>query len=59
LTPGDGVALLAPTEVASLERPMFFFDGLHMNRAGRDRYSVLVAHAVAATLAQQPQGAAR
>jgi hypothetical protein len=59
LTPGDGVTLLAPTAVAALERPMFFFDGLHMNRAGRDRYSVLVAHAVAATLAQQPQGAAR
>lgn len=59
LSPGNGVTLLAPPGLATLERPMFFFDGLHMNRAGRDRYSVLVAHTVAAALAQQPRGAAR
>jgi len=59
LSPGDGVTLLAPTGVFALERPLFFFDGLHMNRAGRDRYSVLVAHAVADRLAQRAQGAAR
>lgn len=59
LTPGDGVTLLAPTDVSSLERPLFFFDGLHMNQAGRDRYSVLVAHAVADRLAQRAQGAAQ
>jgi len=59
LSPSDGVTLLAPSAVSALEQPQFFFDGLHMNRDGRDRYSVLVAHTVAAALAQPPQGAAR
>ena len=59
LTAGDGVTLLAPSAVGALEQPQFYFDGLHMNRAGRDRYSVLVAQSVADALAPRPQGAAR
>jgi hypothetical protein len=59
LSPGDGVTLLAPLGVAALERPQFFFDALHMNRAGRDRYSVLVAQAVADALAHRADGAGR
>jgi hypothetical protein len=59
LSPGDGVTLVAPSALGALEQPQFFFDGLHMNRAGRDRYSVLVAQSVAVALSQMPQGAAR
>jgi len=59
LSPGDGVTLLAPSAVGTLEQPRFFFDSLHMNRAGRDRYSVLVAQSVADALAPRLQGAAR
>ncbi|WP_159015513.1 hypothetical protein [Cognatiluteimonas profundi] len=50
LSTGDGVALLAPPEVAALERPEYFFDGLHMDSAGRNRYSVILAQSVAAAL---------
>jgi len=59
LSSGDGVTLLAPRVLGTLEQPQFFFDALHMNRAGRDRYSLLVAQSVAEAVAPRPQGAAR
>jgi hypothetical protein len=41
---------LPSTAFAELERPEFFFDALHMNRAGRERFSTLFAEQVAPLL---------
>jgi len=35
---------------ADLEQPRYFFDSLHMNRAGRERFSPRLAQFVAAAL---------
>lgn len=52
----DGVTLIAPPEVAALERPQFFFDGLHLDSAGRNRYSVILAQSAAAALSAPTAG---
>lgn len=50
----DGVRALPHVHVvdggwfAELERPEFFFDGLHLNRAGRERFTALLAAALRA-----------
>jgi hypothetical protein len=51
LTAGIGVELLAPPDIAALERPEFYFDGLHLNAVGRARFTPILAHAVAAAIA--------
>lgn len=42
------VHVLAADLFAALERPEFFFDGLHLNRAGRERFTTLLATALRA-----------
>lgn len=45
---GSGrIHALAGDSFTGLEQPQFFFDTLHMNRAGRERFSRLFARAVA------------
>jgi hypothetical protein len=56
LSGSDGVGLLAPPAVAALERPEFFFDGLHMDSVGRNRYSEVLARSVEAALAAPVAG---
>jgi hypothetical protein len=59
LTPQVGVELLAPPEAFDLERPEFYFDGLHLNGAGRHRYTRLLARSLAAAMrASGPAGGA-
>jgi hypothetical protein len=38
-----GVILLPERAFESLERPEYYFDGLHMNSRGRERFSVMLA----------------
>lgn len=57
-----GVELLAPPAVYTLETPAYFFDGLHLNTPGRDRYTPILTDAVRTALgapaAAPPQAAA-
>jgi hypothetical protein len=56
-----GVELLAPPAVYALERPGYYFDGLHLNATGRERYTPIVADTVRAALgapAATPQATA-
>ncbi|SPE42791.1 conserved exported hypothetical protein [Candidatus Sulfopaludibacter sp. SbA3] len=46
--PRDGVIALDRTTFRDLERPEFFFDGLHLNRAGRAIFSERLGRNVAA-----------
>jgi hypothetical protein len=55
---GIGVELLDAPDLATLERPAFYFDGLHLNADGRLRYTDLLANQVAAALATPPPGGA-
>ena len=41
-----GLHSLLPAEIRELERPEYFFDMVHANRAGRERISTVVSHAV-------------
>ncbi len=46
--PRAGVLALPPATFGDLERPEFFFDGLHLNRAGRAIFSARLGKIVAA-----------
>ena len=49
-----GVRTLPPDLLAELETPRYFFDLLHLNRAGRERMSVLLGERVRAELDAKP-----
>jgi hypothetical protein len=50
----DNLIGLPADLLAPLEQPEFFFDGLHANRAGRERLSRILAERVDAVLRQEP-----
>lgn len=47
LAGGGSIHALPGDAFAELEQPQFFFDDLHMNRAGRERFSPLLAERIA------------
>jgi hypothetical protein len=51
--PRAGVVALPPATFGDLERPEFFFDGLHLNRAGRAIFSERLGRSVAALVGVQ------
>jgi hypothetical protein len=52
LSESGQLTLIPQTEFASLERPEFFFDQLHMNRNGREAFSAMLAAKVIGILAK-------
>lgn len=46
----DGVQIVAERALAELDEPAFFFDSLHVNRRGRERFTELLAREVEAAL---------
>jgi lysophospholipase L1-like esterase len=50
LRDADQILVLPGDAFTALEQPQFFFDTLHMNRAGRERFSQMFAQRIAALI---------